>query len=447
MAQHFLSDVDFHKKQLLHAVIEKSAVAPSGPVEGQIYYDTVDKVVKQYDGTQWRVMGDTYTLPTASAEGLGGIKVGSNLAIDANGVLTSQNVVEITITSENKSTYTNTYLESNYLDEDIVPILNIDGYLYYNVGVSASSIVFFNLFDNSLNYVMATSEGIGEVTTISIQEAITFNTAYDATTNKAATMTDIANAISALGTVLDFKGVKATYAEIEAIVDPENGDMWLCTADNSEYVYVAGDPTGHWEQFGPTIDLSGYVQIADLVDDIATNASETEKAPSVKGVADFAEAKTNKITNLNSGSITNDQYPTANAVNNKLALGAVDVPAVSNVDTTCTPLGNVSVSNPSTGESGDIAVIDKTASPVAAASITSGAATPTFSTLSAAMSTTPGEEETLVFTATGYGFSAEDVYNSAAVVEKKLDFTGSATTVAIPNTVAAAGSVAVTFTE
>ena len=232
-----LTTLDLAKNQLINVRIENQASAPSNPVEGQIYYDTTDHTLKQYNGTAWVEMGSSYILPTASANTLGGIKIGDLLSIDQNGVA-------------------------------------------------------------SVNLV--------------------FETTYDATTNKAATMADITSAISALGTLLDLKGTKATYAEIEAIVNPEVGDVWICTADNSEYVYVDGDPSGHWEKLGPTIDLSGYLQIANLASDLTGESTTT--APTQKAVhdalalkADAADLMTVTTVTISSATSGTANVPTGKA--------------------------------------------------------------------------------------------------------------------------------------
>jgi len=497
MAQHFLSDVDFHKRQLLRAVPEKASVAPSNPVEGQVYYDTVSKTSKQYNGTIWKDMGAEYILPTASASTLGGIKVGSGLEIDQNGILSAiegsgggAQLVNIHYTDIPTLTYS--YIKTNFFDNDIIPILvlwNEEGYppqiecpeyhriLYFiddveldidNTGTATRGYIFGSVSPELIHYdtnntwvpsgdtatfmLFITASGARALNDreVALQNKLEFIT-EPSHNNPVATKTeidDLQSLIDALGNVLTFKGVKSTYAEIQAITDAKVGDVWLCSADNSEYVCISSDGFGHiiWEKFGVIIDLSGYLQIADLVDDIANNASETEKAPSVKGVVDFAEAKANKITNLNAGLITNDQYPTAIAVNNKLALGKVNVPGAQSLSTTCTPEGSISVTGAASGETGDIAVINTASSPVAAAVITANAQqNVAFTTMSAAMSTEVGEEETLVFSATPYGFSAENVYNSNAVVQKNIEFAGASTTIDIPNTVAAAGEVSVTF--
>ena len=58
MAIKYLNNVDLSKNQLQNAVIQVLASDPSGAVEGQIYYNSTDGVLKYYDGTRlvicWR---------------------------------------------------------------------------------------------------------------------------------------------------------------------------------------------------------------------------------------------------------------------------------------------------------------------------------------------------------------------------------------------------------
>lgn len=87
MAIPFLNNIDLVKNQLLNAVFQNLATAPASPKEGQFYYNTTDKKMYYYNGTTW--LDSTYLLPIASATVLGGVKVGSGLAIDGNGVLSA----------------------------------------------------------------------------------------------------------------------------------------------------------------------------------------------------------------------------------------------------------------------------------------------------------------------------------------------------------------------
>jgi len=46
-------DLDFQKNQALNMVLHVSSTAPTNPVEGQFYYDSVAKTPKHWDGSKW----------------------------------------------------------------------------------------------------------------------------------------------------------------------------------------------------------------------------------------------------------------------------------------------------------------------------------------------------------------------------------------------------------
>ncbi len=69
MAINYLNSIDLNKNELLQGVIENQpndASAGSSPVTGQIYYNTTDYELRQYNGTDWVSVGDI----TGLAEGL-----------------------------------------------------------------------------------------------------------------------------------------------------------------------------------------------------------------------------------------------------------------------------------------------------------------------------------------------------------------------------------------
>lgn len=86
-----LTSINLLKNELQNAVIQNLATSPSNPKEGQIYYNTAEHTLYQYKGDAdgWKPVGVEYVLPKASADTLGGIKVGGGLQISDEGTLSA----------------------------------------------------------------------------------------------------------------------------------------------------------------------------------------------------------------------------------------------------------------------------------------------------------------------------------------------------------------------
>ena len=102
------------------------------------------------------------------------------------------------------------------------------------------------------------------------QDTLVFNTAYNASTNKAATMTDVKNAVAGLSGAMHYVGESTTdpstgTATVEGHEDWVSGDV--VTYQSKEYVYDGEN----WRELG---DESSYAIKGSIVDaDIAPNAN------------------------------------------------------------------------------------------------------------------------------------------------------------------------------
>lgn len=53
MAKKMLVHLNMNKNELQNAVLQVLASDPSTPNEGQMYYNSVSKKIRQYNGTAW----------------------------------------------------------------------------------------------------------------------------------------------------------------------------------------------------------------------------------------------------------------------------------------------------------------------------------------------------------------------------------------------------------
>lgn len=117
------------------------------------------------------------------------------------------------------------------------------------------------------------------------QDKLTFETAYNAENNKAATMTDVKNAVSGLAGAMHFKGV---VEELPTATDYNAGDVII--HGNKEYVLVESGKTKRWEEFG---DSSSYVVKGSIKDaDIASDANIAQSK--IAGLTGALGAKADK---------------------------------------------------------------------------------------------------------------------------------------------------------
>lgn len=176
MAVPFANSIDLLKNQILNAVFQNLATAPASPKEGQFYYNTTDKKMYYYNGTTW--LDSTYLLPIASATVLGGVKVGSGLAIAADGTLSATGT-DVEIIDNLTSTKTNAALSANQgkvlkglIDTLQTAINGLGTAASKNVGTASGNIPVLDT-NGKLNTSVLPALAITEINTVASQSAMT----------------------------------------------------------------------------------------------------------------------------------------------------------------------------------------------------------------------------------------------------------------------------------
>lgn len=85
-----LTNLNLSKNQIQNAVIQPLAIAPSNPKEGQIYYNSSDKFIYRFDGTNWGPIGVVYNQGSSAGAVITGL--------DSSGNVTTTNVTGLTLT-------------------------------------------------------------------------------------------------------------------------------------------------------------------------------------------------------------------------------------------------------------------------------------------------------------------------------------------------------------
>ena len=86
----FLTNLNLLSNELQNAVIQVLATNPTSGKIGQIYYNSADKALMQYDGTEWKKVGVVYQQDSTTGAVITGL--------DDTGNVTTTNVVGLTLT-------------------------------------------------------------------------------------------------------------------------------------------------------------------------------------------------------------------------------------------------------------------------------------------------------------------------------------------------------------
>lgn len=89
MANKVLTNINLLQNELQNAVVQVLATDPATGKMGQIYYNSADKALMQYDGTKWNRVGVVYQQNSTTGAVITGL--------DANGNVTTTNVTGLTL--------------------------------------------------------------------------------------------------------------------------------------------------------------------------------------------------------------------------------------------------------------------------------------------------------------------------------------------------------------
>lgn len=123
-------------------------------------------------------------------------------------------------------------------------------------GSNALARIFNNLSDSAaFKTIFITEDGLPLFKIVRTRDGlgnIKFEFVVDGAENPYATEDYVNNAISELGTVLEFKGTVATV-DLLPTTGNEPGYVYYVSGVSQEYVWIVDDGVGHWEELGPIV--------------------------------------------------------------------------------------------------------------------------------------------------------------------------------------------------
>jgi hypothetical protein len=179
MARLFVTGINLNKNELQNARVQNLSSAPSSPVAGQIYFDTVSNVLKFYDGANWvPASGSTEVIQDLIGSSLvGGVALTSTYD-DTAGTTT----VDLDNTAVTAGTYGSTAAKTVSFTVDQQGRLTAAS--EQNIQIATSQVTGLQEFiEDSINTVVAAGEGI-DVTYDDIANTYTVSAEDASTSNK-----------------------------------------------------------------------------------------------------------------------------------------------------------------------------------------------------------------------------------------------------------------------
>lgn len=319
MAKKFLTDLNLSQNELLNAVMQNLSTAPSNPKVGQLYYNTTDKIMYQWDCAEWKPVGNIYT--------------------NGNGiVISASNVVSADFATNNEATEgsSTTKVMSPALVNAVIQTLDVNGFAQGVVAANGDTITIKGLKEvdgkvsadsnNNLVIKIDSSHGydatdnplatVGTVNAAKTASAVTVETGSESATNF------VSYTVKQGGTIVGTINIpKFLVVKSGAVVTGAwNGTTF--TEDGTQPGGGAGKAIklvlNDSEDAGTADDVL-YINVADLVDVYTAGAGIVITAQNVVKANMVSESNGSRASETPSDT-AGRQYPVVPDANGKMSV-------------------------------------------------------------------------------------------------------------------------------